>query len=146
MQPCEPSPNSNMLEVSLTPDLSALATLTGLIQEFGAAHALSDEIQGRLNLMLDELVTNSVTYGLPKVPEPELRLRLYIDQDTVVAQIEDNAAAFNPFEEAPKADPTLELEERPIGGLGVFLVKQLAESTAYERVDGRNRVTVKHLL
>ena len=96
--------------------------------------------------MLDELITNSITYGLPKVPEPKLRLRLLVDKGAVVAQLEDNADAFNPFEEAPEPDPTLGLEERPIGGLGVFLVKQFANSRAYERVDGRNRITVRHLI
>ena len=144
MQPCEPSPDSKTVEIALAPDLSALAALVGIIQEFGAAHALSDAVQSHLNLMLDELITNSITYGLPKVPEPELRLRLLVDKGAVVAQLEDNADAFNPFEEAPEPDPTLGLEERPIGGLGVFLVKQFANSTAYERVDGRNRITVRH--
>ena len=146
MQPCEPSPDSKTVEISLAPDLSALAALAGIIQEFGVAHALSDTVQSRLNLMLDELITNSMTYGLSRVPEPELRLRILVENGAVVAQLEDNAEAFNPFEEAPEPDPTLGLEERPIGGLGVFLVKQFADSTAYERVDGRNRITLKHLL
>lgn len=146
MQPCEPSPDSKPVEISLATDLSALAVLARVIQEFGAANALSEAVQSRLNLMLDELVTNSITYALPKVPEPELRLRLLVDEDSVVAQLEDNGTAFNPFEEAPEPDPTLRLEDRPIGGLGVFLVKQLADSTAYERVDGRNRITLRHLI
>ena len=146
MQPREPSPDSKSVEIALAPDLSALAALAGIIEEFGAAHALSGTVQSHLNLMLDELITNSITYGLPTVSEPELRLRLLVDEGAVVAQLEDNGIAFNPFEEAPEPDPTLGLEERPIGGLGVFLVKQFADSTAYERVDGRNRITLRHLI
>ena len=146
MQPCEPSPDGKTVEISLAPDLSALASLTGIVQEFGAAHALSDAVQSRLNLMLDELITNSITYGLPTISDPELRLRLLVDEGAVIAQLEDNGIAFNPFEEAPEPDPTLGLEERPIGGLGVFLVKQFTDSTAYERVDGRNRITLRHLI
>jgi anti-sigma regulatory factor (Ser/Thr protein kinase) len=145
MQPCSPSPDGKRVEISLAPNLSSLTALAGIIQEFGAANALSHTVRNRLNLMLDELITNSITYGLPKISEPELRLRLHVDEGAVVAQLEDNGAAFNPFEEAPEPDPTLGLEERPIGGLGVFLVKQLANSTAYERVDGRNRITLRHL-
>ena len=147
MQPREPSPDSKTVEIALAPDLSsALAALAGIIEEFGAAHALSGTVQSHLNLMLDELITNSITYGLPTVSEPELRLRLLVDEGAVIAQLEDNGIAFNPFEEAPEPDPTLGLEERPIGGLGVFLVKQFADSTAYERVDGRNRITLRHLI
>ena len=146
MQPCSPSPDRKKVEISLAPDLSSLAALAGIIQEFGLANALSEAVQNRLNLMLDELITNSITYGLNKISDPELRLRLHVDEGAVVAQLEDNGTAFNPFEEAPEPDPTLGLEERPIGGLGVFLVKQFADSTAYERVDGRNRITLTHLI
>ena len=146
MQHCSPSPDGHTVEISLAPDLSSLATLADVIQEFGAANALSDTVQSRLNLMLDELITNSITYGLTKIPDPELRLRLHVEQGAVVARLEDNGSAFNPFEEVPEPDPTLGLEERPIGGLGVFLVKQFADSTAYERVDGRNRITLRHLI
>lgn len=144
MQPCSPSPDGKTVEVSLAPDLSSLATLAGIIEKFGTANALSDMVRNRLNVMLDELVTNSITYGLANISEPELRLRLHIDEGAIVAQLEDNGTAFNPFEEVPEPDPTLGLEERPIGGLGVFLVKQFADSTEYERVDGRNRITLRH--
>ena len=146
MQPCEPSPDGKTVDISLAPDLSALSVLAGIIREFGAVHALDDGVQSRLNLMLDELVTNSITYGLPAIPDPELRLRLLVAEGAVVAQLEDNGTAFNPFEEASEPDLTLGLDERPIGGLGVFLVKQFADSTAYERVDGRNRITLRHLI
>ena len=146
MQPFSPSPDGKSVEIYLVPDLSSLATLADIIERFGAVNALSDAVQNRLNLMLDELITNSITYGLTKIPDPELRLRLHVAEGAVVAQIEDNGTAFNPFEEAPEPDPTLGLEERPIGGLGVFLVKQFADSTAYERVDGRNRITLRHLI
>ena len=139
----EPQPS---IDISLASDLSALRTLTRALQEFGTAHALSRDFQGRLNLVLDELVTNSVCYALPGLAEPELRLRLFVDQDTVVAQLEDNGEAYNPFEEAPEPDTSLGLAERPIGGLGVFFVKKLTDSSTYERIDGRNRITLKNAI
>lgn len=146
LMPSESAPSGNVIELSLAPDLSALSVLAQAVEDFGTAHALPEDLQGRLNLVLDELVTNSVSYGLPKVAEPELRLRLAVDRDAVVARLEDNGPAFNPFEEAPEPDTSRELEERAIGGLGVFLVKQLADSSAYERVGGWNRITVRHLI
>ncbi len=142
MKPDESVPSSNTVEVSLPTDLSALATLAQTIQDFGAAHALDEDLQGRLNLALDELITNSVSHALPEVAEPELWLRLALGHGQVVAQIEDNGAAFDPFEEAPEPDTSLELMERRIGGLGVFLAKQLTDSSAYERVGDRNRITL----
>ncbi len=143
MHPCQCPPGDDTVAISLSPDLSALVRLAQVVQEFGAAHALNADLQNRLNLVLDELVTNSVSYALSEITEPELRLRIVLDRGVVVAQLEDNGVAFNPFEEAPEPDTSLELEERPTGGLGVFLVKQLADSSAYERVDNRNRITLQ---
>lgn len=139
----EPQPS---IDISLASDLSALPMLAQAIQEFGTAHALSRDFQGRLNLVLDELVTNSVCYALPDRAEPELRLRLFVDQGTVVAQLEDNGEAYNPFEEAPEPDTSLGIAERPIGGLGIFFVKKLTDSSTYERIDGRNRITLKNAM
>ncbi len=143
MPPREPQPN---IDISLASDLSALPMLAQAIQEFGTAHALSRDLQSRLNLVLDELVTNSVCYALPDLVEPELRLRLFVDQDTIVAQLEDNGEAYNPFEEAPEPDTSLGIAERPIGGLGIFFVKKLTDSSTYERIDGRNRITLKNAI
>lgn len=144
MQSCEPPPSGETIEISLSSDLSALPMLAQVIHEFGTAHALSLDFQSRLNLVLDELVTNSVCYALPELPEPELRLRLFIDQGTVVAQLEDNGAAYNPLEEAPEPDTSQGLAKRPVGGLGIFFVKQLTDSSSYERIGGRNRLTVTY--
>lgn len=146
LRSCERPPTGEIVELSLPPDLSALALLARVVEEFGVAHALCENFRRRLNLALDELVTNSLSYALPEVVEPELRLRLVVDRDAVVAQLEDNGAAFNPFEEAPEPDTGLELAERQAGGLGIFLVKHLADSSAYERVDGRNRITLQHMI
>ncbi len=146
MQSYEPSPSGEPVEISLPPDLSALARLAQVVQEFGAAHALGENLRNRLNLVLDELITNSISYALPEVADPELRLRLVVDRDAVVAQLEDNGAAFNPFEEAPEPDTSQELAERPVGGLGIFLVKQLSDSSAYERIGGRNRITLRNVI
>ncbi len=146
MPPREPASPDNALDVSLASDLSALPMLAQAIQEFGTAHALSLDFQSRLNLVLDELVTNSVCYALPNLAEPELRLRLFVDQGTVVAQLEDNGEAYDPFEKGPAPDTSLGVTERPIGGLGIFFVKKLTDSSTYERIDGRNRITLKNAI
>ena len=137
----EPQPS---IDIALASDLSALDEIARVIEKFGTAHALNQDLLSRLNLVLDELVTNSVSYALPALSAPELRLRLFIDQGSIVAQLEDNGEAYNPFEEAPEPDTSLGIEERPIGGLGVFFVKKLTDSSTYERIDGRNRITLKN--
>ncbi len=132
------------VEVSLAPEISqALGTLANTIEQFAATHSIGGEIPFRLNLVLDELVTNSVNYALPEVAEPELRLCLSLTQEGVVAQLEDNGAAFDPFQEVPEPDTSKALDERPIGGLGVFFVTQFTDSANYERDGGVNRITLR---
>ena len=121
----------------------ALATLAESVESFAGKHSLKSEISFRLNLALDELVTNCITYSLNKVAEPWLQIRLAYSSDGVTAQLEDNGPAFDPLSEAPPPDTTRELDDRPVGGLGVFLVTQFADKVGYERKDGMNRITLK---
>ena len=132
--------------VHLPPELAAaLSVLAETVEEFAAAESLSSGVSGKLNLVLDELITNSINYGLQDVAEPHLALRLAsaAGRDVLEAVLEDNGSPFDPFSEAPVPDTTLELDERPIGGLGVMFVKQFTESAAYERVNGLNRITLR---
>ncbi len=132
-----------MKQISLTPDLSSITELEQSLEDFVNTHELGMSMQNRLNLMLEELITNSVNYSLKAVSAPELELGLAVEEQVVVARIEDNGPAFNPFIEAPEADITSSLEDRPIGGLGIFLTKKFSDEYTYERVGDRNRVTLR---
>ena len=132
------------IDVLLLPELNtALTTLADAVEEFAAQESLSGALSINLNLVLDELITNSISYALTDVAEPVLRLRIRRDGDVVVAGVEDNGAAFDPFNEAPKPDVEQGLDERPIGGLGVFFVMQLTETAHYERDGDTNRIILQ---
>ncbi|MYD96972.1 MAG: ATP-binding protein [Gammaproteobacteria bacterium] len=134
----------NDVDISLHPELTAaLTTLAEAVEQFADRESLGESVPFNLNLVLDELITNSISYGLPQVDEPLLRLRLSRNGDTVEAQVEDNGPAFDPFEEAPQPDTEQELDDRPIGGLGVFLVKQFTDDSFYERDGEINRITMR---
>ena len=127
------------LSVKLTEALNMLAET---VERFAAMQSIADSVSFKLNLVLDELITNSISYSLPYVAAPLLRLRLGCGPDRLMAQLEDNGVAFNPFSEAPVPDTTLAVEDRPVGGLGVHLVKQFADAFNYERDRGINRITL----
>ena len=140
----KPASVETSVDVSLTAELTeALGTLADVIERFAASHSIGGEIPFRLNLVLDELVTNSVNYALPEVAEPMLRVCLSRTVDGVVAQLEDNGAAFDPFHDAPKPDTSKALDDRPIGGLGFFFVTQFTDSASYEREGGVNWITLR---
>ncbi len=130
-------------EICLASNLGdALASLEEAVSRFVGEEPDDGGLAFKLNLVLDELVTNSISYGLAGAEVAQLRLRLRRSVGGVVAQVEDNGPAFNPFVEAKPPDTTVDVADRPIGGLGVYFVKHFVDSFQYERVDGTNRITL----
>ncbi len=132
------------LSIDLEPELSsALNDLAEAVASFGAANGLSEPQIHNLSLALDELATNTISYGFVDTERRELRVELRIEADEVVAQLDDSGIAFNPFEEVAEPDLHASIDDRPIGGLGVFLTKALFPNPDYQRIDGLNRITLR---
>lgn len=131
------------LQVSIPGRLSEVDAVARQVEEFGDAHGLPGPKVYVINLALDELITNVVSYGFGGVPEPEIRITLRRERDALVLIMEDNGQPFDPTQEVP-TDVTSPLTERPVGGLGLHLVKNFADRLSYEFADGRNRVIVEH--
>jgi anti-sigma regulatory factor (Ser/Thr protein kinase) len=92
-------------------------------------------------LALDELVTNIIDYGYGDGEEHTIEIDLDLNEDRLTIDIVDDAAEYDILD---KDDPdiTKSIDEKPIGGLGIFLVKHLMTDVKYERADGKNRVTL----
>ena len=73
--------------------------------------------------------------------EGDIGIDMGCDDGLLKIVITDNGIPFNPLE-TREPDITLPLEERPIGGLGIFLVKQLMTDVRYDRSEGKNRLTM----
>ena len=131
------------LQMSVPARVSELQGLASRVEEFGDAHGLPDPKVFGINLALDELITNVVMHGFGGVKDPEIRVRLRIEAGKLVLIMEDDGRPFDPTQDS-KPDLTSTVAERPIGGLGLHLVKNFADRLSYEFVDGRNRVTVEH--
>jgi anti-sigma regulatory factor (Ser/Thr protein kinase) len=123
-------------------DKAEISRLAGLAESFGQAQRLSDDDVMAINLVLDEVITNVIDYGFEGVDgEPEIRLTLTLEGDELTIQVEDNGRAFDPLQAAP---PDLEapLEDRPVGGLGIHLVRSVMNTVEYDRRGGRNVLTM----
>lgn len=131
---------ADRLELELTNDLSELGRLAEAVDEFCERNGLPMGVAFKLNLCFDELITNTVSYGYAEPGPHTIRVRLEADDAEVRAEVEDDAAAFDPFSEAPEPDLTADVDERRVGGLGVFLVKQSMDEATYRREGGRNLV------
>jgi anti-sigma regulatory factor (Ser/Thr protein kinase) len=130
-----------MAEVILRTDLSELAALAAFVDGFAAAQALPAEVAFQLNLVLEELVTNTVSHGHPGAAGT-IHLRLERAGDVVEAELVDAGLAFDP-RTAPPPDLDAPLEERRAGGLGVHLVRQFVDEIDYRREGGRNHLRLR---
>jgi serine/threonine-protein kinase RsbW len=110
------------------------------VERFCTEHALAKPVIFKVRLILEELVLNLIDHAIDPATD-RIDLRIDIDPHRVVLIVEDDSAAFDP-RSAPAFDKTRPLEDRGPRGMGVHLVRSMAEDVAYERVDGRNRVRV----
>jgi serine/threonine-protein kinase RsbW len=125
-----------MPSIALRSDRSELPRLSTLIEQFGAEHRLSDDSIMNVNLVLDEIVANVIRHGgLDGADRIEVSFEL--DGSIVSIEVADTGIAFNPMAAPP---PNLEasIEERRSGGLGIHIVKSLADTVAYRREGERN--------
>jgi len=119
-----------------------IARLARLVDEFHLQCGLPENDLANLHLMLDELVSNVIKYGYDDALEHQIQVEVTVEGDQLIVRIEDDGKPFDPSE-APHPNLDLAIEERPIGGLGVFIVKTIADSIDYRRERGRNIVTLR---
>ena len=131
------------LRVSLSPRLSAVRSLAQMVEEFGDANRLPDQQIYMINLALDELITNTVSYGLRGIARPRIEVALQISDSVLVLTMVDNGQKFDPTRDT-SPDISSTVEERPIGGLGLHLIKTFADRVNYEYSGGKNQLTLEH--
>lgn len=120
-----------------------MAELMECVEDFCQTHAIESEIIGRLHLVLDELMMNVVSYGGSEDGRlPSMSLSMRLQSTLLVVELRDTGKPFNPFALA-EPDTDLSLEERDPGGLGVFLVRSLAQSFSYNYEEPHNCVQLE---
>jgi anti-sigma regulatory factor (Ser/Thr protein kinase) len=93
-----------------------------------------------VNLCVEELVVNILNHGYGVTGSPDVEVDVERKDQRLTIDISDGAAAFDPITEATEPDTDAEIDDRPIGGLDIHLVKRLTDEMSYRRVNGRNHV------
>ena len=129
------------LTLNIVNDRTEIRSLRNSFDVFASENLLAGSVRRDVQLALDELVTNLIDYGYSDTEEHTNEVELNIDENRLTIQIEDDAEAYNILE---RDDPDISksIEDKPIGGLGIYLVKQLMSDVKYERTNGKNRVTL----
>ena len=123
-------------------DLRELKRIQAAIKEMGEEADWPPDFGYQVNLVLEELVVNVINYGHRGDPNHEIEITLDWEADKLTMEMVDDAPAFNPLEDNPEPDLTSKLEDRPVGGLGIFLVHHLMDEIRYRREGGRNHLTL----
>jgi len=123
--------------------LDSLGAVAEFVMAAAAAAGLDKRASYRLRLAVDEIATNIIVHGYVEAGlQGALELCADSDERTLTLSIEDTGVAFDPRQAAvPETD--LPLEQRPIGGLGVYLAMRSVDEFLYERVGDRNRTIFK---
>lgn len=133
--------NSELLQFSVANDLREIAVAADRIDEFCSANGIPPATAYAINLSVDELLTNTISYGYEGSGEHRIDLMIRLDGDVLAVEISDDGIEFAP-DSADDPDTHASIEDRPIGGLGIFLTRQMMDSFDYRRDEGRNVVTL----
>ena len=126
-------------------DISEISKLATFIGELSEDLNFTPELNFNLNLVLEEAVSNVILYAYSKEVQKEITLLANISDNNLIFVLTDSGKEFDPTK-VPDADVTLSAEEREIGGLGIFLIRQIMDTVEYQRIDGKNVLTMRKQL
>ena len=131
--------------ITLPNDVQSVPKLSAFVDEMCTAMSFDETVTMQMNLAIEEAVVNVMSYAYPPGTQGEVDIEAQANDVRLKFTICDSGIPFDPTVRA-EVDTSLPVEERPIGGLGIHLVKQLMDSINYERVNGKNVLTLRKKL
>ena len=126
-------------------DAAQLTVLNQFLRDFGSAVALDAAEVGTFELVLEEIFMNIVMHGSQPGSTPVVEVSLQRAVESVTMIVEDDGPQFDPLS-LPPPDVTASLADRRVGGLGVFLVRNMMDTVTYARIAGRNQLRMSKRL
>jgi sigma-B regulation protein RsbU (phosphoserine phosphatase) len=129
-------------ELSIVNDLNEVERLATFVEQTCEAVGFDMATTMQLNLALEEAVVNVINYGYPNGTKGDILIEAQANDQRLKFIITDSGVPFDPTAKE-EVDTTLSAEERPIGGLGIHLVRKIMDSINYERHNGHNVLTLR---
>jgi len=133
------------LELQISDHLSELEGVSETMENFAEEHQLGFAVVTKVNIILDEVLSNIIKYGETADKSLSKSIGLVVESGengSLQITVSDNCAPFNPLER-DDPDTSTDLESREIGGLGIYLVKKLANSVTYEWRANKNILKIE---
>jgi len=153
-QRMNPADDSNIIDLPdqgwhfskrLANTIEALPPLAEAVELFGQQSGWHDAIVMQVNLVLEELIVNAINNGYADGRPGHINVQIHSNAKAVTLRITDDGDAFDPFTVATP-DLTLAIEDRPIGGLGIYLVRKFMDDYRYCYDKPYNQVTLSKRL
>lgn len=125
--------------------LDDLGKLKTKIDQLDSGICMTKQCKCETNLVLEELFTNIISYGFRDKGDHAIDVTIWCRPQELTIRIEDDGVPFNPAE-AEQPDLNCSLEERELGGLGVYFAKRFTDHLHYERKGKKNILTLKKIL
>ena len=129
-------------EIQIRNQVDDLQQVEAFVEEIGDELQLSPEMMMNFNLVLEEMVSNVIFYAYPKENEASITLTATADDNSISFIITDEGRAFDPTAHED-ADMSVNPADRQLGGMGIFITRQIMDDVSYQRVNGCNILTMR---
>jgi anti-sigma regulatory factor (Ser/Thr protein kinase) len=128
---------SDSLSQTIGNTLNSLPPLTTAVNRFMEEHAIPHEAIFRVDLAIEEIVTNIIKYGYDDTAAHAITVNLDLLPDTIRLQLKDDGHSFDPLQ-TPEPNIHVPLDQRKVGGLGLHLVREMVDRIVYRREHDAN--------
>ena len=128
-----------LLQIAIDSDLKEIERVNTEFEAFAAARNVPPGAIQKVCIVFDELLNNVISYGFDDDESHEIDIEVAFYADHMLIEVSDDGIPFNPFDRVGP-DTTLSVEEREVGGLGVFLVAEMMDDCQYQRHKNKNSV------
>jgi len=128
---------NDQFELTLANQRSEMARLQDQLESFARQHGLAARVLHDVQLALEEHLTNILSHGYNDKLEHQIRVWVQLNTPELRVEVEDDGRPFNPLEQ-PSPDLSQPIEERPVGGLGIYMMRKSLDGMEYRRQAGKN--------
>ena len=128
-------------ELVLKNQIGELVRVNQFVEDIAEELGLDAELKMNLNLVLEEMVSNVIFYAYPQEKDATIELTAAFDRKELTFVLSDRGEEFDPTLKED-ADPNINPVDRKIGGMGIYIVKNIMNEVSYQRLEGKNLLTM----